>query len=129
MRSLVIILSLVLPAVLPAQHDSSKSTHAVSGGPTSTQAGQDAFAAVAEIVAILEADSRTDWRSVSIDALIQHLRDMNALVLRTTVRSTPVAAGTRFDIAGDPDGQAAATRMVREHANILAVLPEWASQR
>jgi hypothetical protein len=39
------------------------------GSERPTQPGQAAFAAIQEIVAILEADPRTDWSKVNIDAL------------------------------------------------------------
>ena len=47
------------------------------GCAVATQAGQGAFAAIQEVVEILAADSNTDWSKVNIDALRQHLVDMN----------------------------------------------------
>src|SRR5438046_3161300 len=38
--------------------------------------GQSAFAAIQEIVALLEADPGTDWTKVDIEALRRHLVDM-----------------------------------------------------
>src|SRR5438270_319404 len=46
-----------------------------TGAPT--EPGQSAFAAIQEIVQILEGDSRTDWTKVNIEALRQHLIDMS----------------------------------------------------
>ena len=43
--------------------------------------GQSAFGAIAEIVQILEEDPATDWSRVDIDALREHLIDMEELVL------------------------------------------------
>lgn len=48
---------------------------------------QSAFAALAEIVAILESDPHTDWSSVSIDTLRTHLVDMEQLTLSSVVRT------------------------------------------
>ena len=42
-----------------------------SSGPI--EAGESAFAAIQEIVALLNADPKTDWSKVDIDALRQHL--------------------------------------------------------
>ena len=56
-------------------------------GARPTEAGQGAFAAIQEIVAILEADPDTDWSKVDIDALRQHLVDMNAVTLRRRWRA------------------------------------------
>ena len=41
-----------------------------------TMPGQDAFGAIQEIVRILEADPKTDWSKVNLEALRQHLIDM-----------------------------------------------------
>src|SRR5512145_2411427 len=68
-----------------------------------TQGGQSAFAAVAEIVRLLEADRTTDWSKVDLEALRQHLIDMDAVTLRTRVRQTPTAGGLVMEITGEPD--------------------------
>ena len=54
--------------------------HAVSTIPTLI--GQDAFGAIQEIVQILDADPNTDWSKVDLEALRQHLIDMNEVTLR-----------------------------------------------
>jgi hypothetical protein len=38
--------------------------------------GQDAFGAISEIVRMLKANPRTDWSRVNIEALRQHLIDI-----------------------------------------------------
>src|ERR1019366_1336233 len=76
--------------------------HAV-GGHQATQPGQAAFGTIQEIVEILEADPATDWSKVDIDALRQHLIDMDNVTLRARVVTTPVLGGARFDITGDND--------------------------
>ena len=43
--------------------------------------GQDAFGTIQEIVQILQSDPKTDWSKVNIDALRQHLIDMNEVTL------------------------------------------------
>src|ERR1700746_480633 len=54
--------------------------HATSTTPT--MPGQDAFGAIQEIVQILDADPKTDWSKVDLEALRQHLIDMNEAKLR-----------------------------------------------
>lgn len=54
-----------------------------SGMPGET--GQAAFAAIQEIVAMLDADPATDWARVDIEALRQHLIDMNNVTLGAAV--------------------------------------------
>ena len=43
--------------------------HHHEAGVAPTQSGQAAFAAIQEIVGILEADPRTDWTKVDVEAL------------------------------------------------------------
>ena len=48
-----------------------------AGLSTPRMVGQDAFGAIREIVRILDADPKTDWSKVDLEALRQHLIDMN----------------------------------------------------
>lgn len=97
-----------------------------SGAPSGTpsgapvEPGQSAFAAVAEVVRILEADTGTDWSKVRLDALRDHLRDMDDVVLRTTERAVPVAGGARFEVRGTGRTVAAVRRMARAHGRMLS---------
>src|SRR5512146_836108 len=50
-----------------------------------TQPGQAAFGAISEIVRMLEADSTTDWSRVNIEALRQHLIDMDDVIMHAAV--------------------------------------------
>src|SRR5512138_3204260 len=50
-----------------------------------TQPGQAAFGAISEIVRLLEADSTTDWSRVNIEALRQHLIDMDDVIMHAAV--------------------------------------------
>ena len=47
-----------------------------------TEGGQGAFAAIAEVVALLDADPATDWSRVDIEGLRQHLIDMGNVTMR-----------------------------------------------
>jgi hypothetical protein len=49
---------------------------------TPTMPGQDVFGAVQEVVGILDADPKTDWSKVDLEALRQHLIDMNEVTLK-----------------------------------------------
>jgi hypothetical protein len=90
-----------------------------------TQAGQDAFAAIGEIVRILEADPRTDWAQVNLETLRQHLIDMNDVVLRSTVRETKIPGGVQLDVTGTGRTMAAIRRMLTAHTQILDGRAEW----
>lgn len=99
---------------------------AAAGQPT--EPGDGAFAAIAEIVAILFADPETDWSRVDIDGLREHLVDMNQLVLGASVSSEPLSDGLRMriDTSGRP-GEAA-FRMVPAHGPVLAAETGWQSE-
>ncbi|MDB5691341.1 MAG: hypothetical protein JWO81_404 [Alphaproteobacteria bacterium] len=79
------------------------------------ESGQAAFGAITEVVALLEADPRTDWSKVDVDALRAHLVDMDNVVLHARVAATPVTGGMRFDIGGDGAVADSIRRMTRSH--------------
>jgi hypothetical protein len=90
--------------------------------------GQDAFAAIAEIVRLLDADPSTDWAKVDIERLRQHLIDMNEVVLRSAVKQTPVSGGLAMDITGNGRTEHAIRAMVVPHAVELDRLPSFAAR-
>ena len=94
---------------------------------TATQSGQDAYAAISEVVRILEADATTDWSKVDLEALRQHLIDMNDVTLRSAARSTAIAGGAQFDVTGEGRTAGAIRRMLAAHAPMLSRLPEYAA--
>ena len=94
-------------------------------GSAPTQPGQGAFAAIQEIVGILEADPKTDWSKVNIDALRQHLIDMNAVTLATDVKSEPVEGGMRFTVTGAGAVRDSVRRMVTAHAATMNGVDGW----
>lgn len=89
------------------------------------EGGQSAFAALAEIVALLEADPNTDWSQVSIAALRQHLVDMNELTLKAQVEQKMEADRMVFSIHGNGKTLSAIQRMVPAHAGELNKFARW----
>ena len=89
------------------------------------QPGQGAFAAIQEIVGILEADPATDWSKVSIEALRQHLADMSAVTLLSEVKAEPIDGGMVFTVTGAPPVRDAVRRMVFAHAATMAGAGGW----
>ena len=65
------------------------------------------FAALSEIVALLEADPQTDWGTVDITALRDHLVDMARLVTGTVVRDEKLPDELRSVVTGDARDTAA----------------------
>jgi hypothetical protein len=103
----------LLPALAGAQ-----------GGHQPTEAGQDAYAAVAEIVAILEADPGTDWSKVRLEEVRQHLIDMNEVVLHSEVTAREVPGGLEIVITGTGRTVQAIHHMIPAHARELDALDD-----
>src|SRR3954464_14002474 len=55
-----------------------------------TEAGQSAYAAIGEVARIMLANPQTDWSHADVDALRNHLVDMDNVTLRATVTQTKV---------------------------------------
>lgn len=117
MRQLTLILLLAAPLTARAQdHQHTPGmTHPPAAG-TPTEAGQAAFAAIAEIVRILDADPKTDWTKVNLEALRQHLIDMDEVTMRASVRAEPVTGGAAFTVTGSGRTLEAIRRMTRSRA-------------
>jgi hypothetical protein len=95
------------------------------GGPNPTEPGQSAFAAIQEIVGILEADPATDWSKVNINALRNHLADMDAVTLHAQAAGEPVEGGIRFTVTGDEPVAGSIRRMVIAHAATMDGVNRW----
>lgn len=89
------------------------------------QPGQGAFGAIAEIVTILDADPATNWSMVNIEALRQHLIDMDNVTLRAAVRNETIEGGMRFVVTGDGAVRGSIQRMVRAHAAEMNGVGPW----
>lgn len=83
-----------------------------------TQSGQAAFAAISEIVAMLQADANTDWSKVNIERLRLHLVDMDLVTLRSRVVTTPVAGGAQFLVRGSGETVSAIKRLTAAHVTM-----------
>ena len=105
-----------------AQHD--MSMH-MSSGPVPASSGQAAFATISEVVRLLKADSTTDWSKVNIEALRQHLIDMDAVTMRAAVRQHNVDGGMEADVTGTGSTAAAIKRMLSMHAMMLDQSAEY----
>jgi hypothetical protein len=85
-------------------------------GAALASAGQDAFGAIQETVRMLEADPKTDWSKVDLEALRQHLIDMNEVTLNAQTESKQVEGGVEIAVTGGGRTLAAIKRMVPAHA-------------
>lgn len=120
-------LALILPTPLVSQaHDhatdsagSSAADSPAAGSASSALAGQAAFGTIAAIVAQLEADPAIDWSRVDIEALRQHLIDMDRVVMDAVVESTDLPTGARFEVEATGPAIASIQRMTMAHARAL----------
>jgi len=128
--------SLAVPAAASAQtampsHSAGMhhADHAMPDGTATNAApaepGQAAFAAIQEIVEILEADPHTDWTRVDIEALRRHLIDMNNVTLNARVAATPTDRGASFAVTGTGETTGSIRRMVKAHAATMSGHGGW----
>ena len=94
-----------------------------SGMPEET--GQATFAAIQEIVAMLDANPATDWAKVDIEVLRQHLIDMNNVTLGAAVGTAEVEGGIRFSVSGEGSVRESVWRMVMAHAATMTGIDGW----
>ncbi|QYX58050.1 hypothetical protein K1T73_06675 [Roseovarius sp. SCSIO 43702] len=90
------------------------------------EGGQSAFAAIQEIVAQLMADPTTDWSRVDIEALRQHLIDMDNVTLRARVSVEEIEGGARFEAISEDAGVTSSIRaMVTAHVATMDGVEGW----
>jgi hypothetical protein len=94
-----------------------------SGMPRET--GQATFAAIQEIVALLDANPATDWSKVDIEGLRQHLIDMNNVTLGAVVEAAELEGSVRFSVSGDGPVRESVRRMVMAHAATMNGVDGW----
>lgn len=121
---------LSVPATHLAQESGHGQHHAAGSAPDSAakmpvEPGQGAFAAIQEIVALLEADPSTDWRKVSILALREHLVDMSEVFLHAQVEERGSVSGIDVLAKGSGRTLAALQRMVPAHARMIQGHRGW----
>ncbi|MFD0917563.1 hypothetical protein ACFQ14_14225 [Pseudahrensia aquimaris] len=133
-KRVTLIVAIAMAALLGSYYFASQETHFTASthhnhgsGSQPTEAGQSAFAAIAEIVAILNADQNTDWSQVDIKSLRSHLVDMNALTLASKTEMQVDGMRVRFVVTGSQSVIRAAQNMVPAHARELNKSPEWAA--
>ena len=106
-----------------AQHAHSDSNTHTS--PVATEPGHAGFAAIAEITALLRSDPMTDWARVDIEALRQHLIDMDVVTRDSEVSVEKTSQGARFVVKGTGRTLLGIKAMVPAHAPFLMVATGW----
>src|SRR5215469_16491478 len=99
-----------------------------AGMTTPTLPGQDAFAAIQEIVQILGANPKTDWSKVNLEALRQHLIDMNEVTLRAEADPKQIDGGLEIAVTGTGRTLIAVQRMVPAWAQTMNGHQGWSTK-
>jgi len=116
-------LLLLFSTSVPAQEHSGTHMHGMDDaamtddGEFPIEAGQAAFAAIQEIVALLENDPTTDWSKVNIEALRQHFIDMNNVTMSARIKVQEDGGSIRFMVSGTGSVVGSIRRMVSAHAS------------
>jgi len=127
----IIALSFILPISLTAQTQHQKMMHSGMHGTLVstplTEPGNDAFGTIQEAIRALEADSTTDWSKVDLEALRQHLIDMNNFTLHVDVLSqNPIPNGVDIVVKGNtPAAQQSLKRVLAAHPPMLKKETGW----
>lgn len=90
-----------------------------------SEPGQGAFAAIAEIVALLESDPDTNWKIVDIAALREHLRDMDVVSIDAVAVAKEIDGGMQFTVTGATDVSPSIRRMTLAHATVMGEINDW----
>lgn len=105
------------------KHGTGSVMEMTSGVPT--EPGQSAFAAIQEIVVLLEADPTTDWSKVNLEALRKHLIDMNNVTLGADVKTVCTGKDVTFTVSGEGSVRGSIRRMLKAHADTMQGIDGW----
>jgi len=99
-----------------------------AGSTIPTLPGQDAFGTIQEIVTILEADPKTDWSKVDLEALRQHLIDMNEVTLKADAAAKSIDGGLEIAVTGSGRTLVAIQRMIPAWAQTMNGHQGWSAK-
>ena len=89
------------------------------------EAGQSAFAAIAEIVELLMNDPETNWSTVNVTRLRDHLVDMQLLTTKAKADQIVEDGRVTFQIRGEGRTLQAIRSMVPAHAREISRARTW----
>ena len=123
----ILVFSVVSYAEEPMHHEHIAAASSSSNATPLTAPGNDAFAAIQEVVGKLMANPNTDWSRVNLEQLRQHLVDMDNFTLHVDVVSQkPVDGGVEFTVRpATPDAAGSLDRLFAAHPGILKQESGW----
>jgi hypothetical protein len=95
---------------------------------TPTLPGQDVFGAIQEIVRILDVDPKTDWSKVDLEALRQHLIDMNEVTLHAEAAPKQIDGGLEIAVTGSGRTLVGIQRMIPAYAQMANGHNGWSAK-
>jgi hypothetical protein len=95
---------------------------------TPTLPGQGAFGAIQEIVRMLDANPKTDWSKVDLEALRQHLIDMDEVTLKAEAAPKQIDGGLEIAITGNGRTLTAIQRMIPAYAQTVNGQNGWTAK-
>jgi hypothetical protein len=113
------------PGGMPGMQHQSHAAMSQGDAAAPREGGQAAFAAIQEIVTILEGDPQTDWSKVNIEALREHLVDMDNVTLRARATIEEANGSLRFLATGTGAVVGSIRRMVFAHAKVMNGVGGW----
>ncbi len=92
-----------------------------------SEAGNDVFGTIQEVIRQLEADPATDWSAVNLEALRQHLIDMRNFTLKVDVVSREsLSNGLQLVVESTtPEAGASLNRVLNAHPSMLEQETGW----
>ena len=123
--SIVFALALITTDAAFAQEKPDDHGTMMMGSGMPREPGHATFAAIQEIVAMLDANPATDWAKVDIEALRQHLIDMNNVTLGAVVEAVEMEGSVRFLVSGEGSVRESVRRMVMAHAATMNGADGW----
>ena len=111
----------------PMHHDHGNMPIESSNKTPLTAPGNAAFAAIQEVVTTLMSDPNTDWSRVDLEALRQHLVDMDNFTLHVKVVSQkPIDHGVEFTVKpANREAAGSLDRLFAAHPAILKQESGW----
>ncbi|MGE5270377.1 MAG: hypothetical protein ACM3JG_11975 [Thiohalocapsa sp.] len=126
---LALLLAMASGAQAQARHEAAMHHHDMpAAGAVPTLPGQDAFGAIQEIVGLLERDPHTDWSKVDLEALRQHLIDMNEVTLKADAAARPIEGGLEIAVTGSGRTLTAIGRMIPAWADTANGHDGWSTK-
>jgi len=101
--------------------------HYERAAPVPERVGQAALGAIQEVVGLLLSDPSTDWSTVSIARLRQHLVDLDEILLNAEVEEQPIDGGLSIHLRGSARTLEAVRHVIPGHVRRMDGFRGWSA--